>query len=528
MLHKIKEETLENIGSSIRNKLNTNVKYDPVDMPAAIDSIEQYRMVQTSDVDLDNGFYGRRAAAVAESYLYARQIAGQEFNYKTYNFLTNHQADGDYGGGDDSFENDAPDNDDVGSYTVSNDFDGYDPNTTYGYRLFDYASQPNTKFDGTFANNIAPCLDCSTFVLLALLGIPWENSPWIRYGDPKNGVYTWDPRNLENLVELSSDGTGWQQKELMYQPEGIFRDLGMQRQETVVGPNGAEQIRTRKFSCVRTAADLAQFYVNQGTVLYDRPIYTPEQREQNVPTEEEIWSIVQPGDLVFWSNLSTGKYGEVTMRQPNRFRCVSHVAMISNNPMRTVEVTSGNKMPNAVYYRLLNNELNPDSSKKRTRLNGITLIIRPDYRPRRGKEQVPLNKNLLEYPWTFSQLRRSTISGVQRWTMDGGNIHLEGTASAQITTYLKGSTTNGAYNYLELPAGTYTLSGMDGTGIQRTTLSLRVRNIDGTQFDTPVICYDGHHARFTLNETTRVQVVLHIASGLSVNSTITPTLIRNS
>lgn len=528
MMYKINGRILDDFGQTLRDKLDSDVKYTPAGMVEALKRLEQYRTMQIGDIDLDNGFYGRRAASVAESYLYARQILRQEFNYKVDNFLTNHQPGKASSGGDDANDPDTPDSEEGTSYSPDNDFSNYDPATTYGFRLYDYATQPSTKLDGTYPNHIAPCMDCSSFVLLALLGIPWANSPWVRYGDPKNGVYTWDAKNLETLMNMSYDGTGWQQKELIYQPAGLYRDIGMQRNETVVKPDGSTETVVRRFSCIRNAADLAQFYVNQGNVIYDRPIYLPEDREKNVPTQEQIWSIVQPGDLVFWSNTTKNASGDTVMRQPNRFRCVSHVAIVGNNPTRTVEVTSGSKLPNAVYYRLLNNETNPDGSAKRTRLNGITLIIRPDYRPNRGAEEIPLNKNLLTYPWTYSQARKSTNSGITRQTLNGNVIHLSGTSTSQTTTYLKGSTTNGAYNYLVLTPGKYTLSGMDGSGIQSNSLSLRVRKSDGTEFPTPIRCYDGHKVRFEITEPTSVQVVLYISSGITVNCDIAPVLVRDS
>lgn len=422
----------------------------------------------------DNGYYGFRAAMTAESYLYARLVSGQEFNYKTDNFLTNRTLPGHSA----PFAVDAYRAEIPSPAVTPKDFPGYDPKKTYGYRLFDRATRPKEKLDGTYPNHIAPCMDCSSFVLLALLGIDWEHSPWMHYGTN----VTWNARNIALLAKNASDGKNWQQLSLILQPQGKYRDIGIPR-----------------YSCVRTAADIAEVLLGSAGIVYDRPITSPETRKQNIPTAEEIHSIVQPGDIVFWSNLQRKENGKWGMRQPDRFRCISHIAMVASDPQYTVEVTSGSKLPHALYYRKLDNLYDMDGHAEQLRLDGITLILRPDYCRGNAPEEIPVGENLLRYPWAFSQEKVSNIEGLTCTVTGKSEILLVGSTD-ELT--LKEN--------LRLTTGTYQLSGCnDLTAIVRS--------------GSKILASGNPDFRFSISEPTTVCVSLNVPK---FSGTISPKLIK--
>lgn len=505
--YKIDSAILTEIADEARTKTSTSSNVKAKNIPALLHRIDMMQKMNCVPHDLENGYYGVRAAKVAESYLYARQVDGVVWNYAVNGIFYNHSASGSDDGSSDDIGDDVDDSEnDSSSDSQNSHFNGYDPSATSGYRLYGYAARPIGKTPNIIGNMI----DCSTFVSLVLRGIPYSNSPWVVYGDPANGVYTWNPANIVNLC----GNEGWEQRELDYQPAGLYNNIGISG-----------------YSSVRTAADLASYYYRAGRVLYDRPIYTCEDRAQNVPTQNEIISLLQPGDLIFWSNrtniAASGEDPSYVMSQPNRFRCVSHVAIVSTNIMRTLEVTHGRaatSLPNAIYYRTIRNEGNVH------RLDGITLVIRPDYRPKKPKEATPIGVNLCTYPWTFAQVRTSSNNGFTRTITGMNTIHFNGHADSAITLGIKGSSEN-PDNRLTLSPGTYRLSGMDNTGITSTACALQVRYYNNGQwedFGTPVRCYSGHNADFTLSSETDVKVSLYIGAGQSLDCDICPSLVRIS
>jgi hypothetical protein len=314
-------------------------------------------------------------------------------------------------------------------------------------------------------------IDCSTYVGLCLRGIPYEKSPYAIY-DGANAVW-WPANKLSSMYGTE----GWEFKDLDKQPAGKYHDIGI---------NG--------YSSVRLAADYGEYFYNKGDVLFDADV-----DGAPVPT---LWKDLnlQPGDLLFWSKASASD--EVK----KRFKAISHVAIVTENTSHFFEVTTGDKV-------VLYNDFEGD-------YNEVSLICRPNY----GKRVLPVNENILCYPWIYGALATSNLNGTTWNLIDTNTIKLSGTSTSIINRRLKGNTSTGVA--FTLPAGKYKLSGMDNTGISNSSVSLQIKNIDGTDFAVPIVCYKGNNPTFTISKTTDVAILLHIDAGCTLNCNITPTLVR--
>lgn len=326
-------------------------------------------------------------------------------------------------------------------------------------------------------------IDCSTFVGLVLRGIPYSNSPYALH---KGANATWTPSS-----ELSSMyGTdGWEFDILDQQPAGVFNNIGISGHSTI-----------------KSAADMGEFFYKYGYVMFDAAT----DGAMTTTKADSLQSKLKPGDLIFWSKPGA------TDTQKKRFRSISHVAIVVENTTHFIEVTSGSLV--VVYDDFASSYEN------------ISLICRPDYRPRQSGEKTPTGVNLLHYPWAYGALKTSVSNGMTLEVKGKNTIHLSGTNTAQVFRRLRGNEDTGTY--LTLSPGTYKLSGMSNVGITNTGVALQVRKADGTDFDEKIRCYTGNNPTFTLSSTTNIMVVLYIGendgAGYTLNCDITPTLVRTS
>jgi len=520
-VYKINRTTLEQIADAAREKLEVDYAIKGKNLATEVGRIQIGKPMSTTEVDYeDSGYYGMEAARTAESYLKARQIDGVAWNYNAVSIFDNYDADAkerEANNFEDADSQDTEDDDETdydASITDQSAYAGYDPAATVAtasnpvYRLYGYATKPYLKYKKKY---IAPIIDCSTFIGLALRGIDYDHSPWKLYGAPEIGDYTWTPRvDLPNLVRLCNKP--WAQTQLDYQPAGAFTDIGISGH-----------------SSVRLAAELGEFYYAAGKVLYDRVINSLAQRRTNVPTEEEIWPMLRPGDLLFFAGrkVVNSDYDEYetesevnaegqtvyyTMSIHERWRSISHVAMVATNPTKLIEVTNGRySLPNAVYMR--------DIALHNKKLNGLTLVIRPDYRPRKAPEKTTIGENQCVYPWYFSQKKEYVSDGGATLKTTGSNtIVLNGTTTAAKTLGVKG-TQNTEESALWLSKGTYQL-GIGNAAYTSGQLNLQVNKKDNTEFSPAIRAYGGHTTTFELTEDTEVLVRLYIGAGLTFSNTM--------
>lgn len=334
-------------------------------------------------------------------------------------------------------------------------------------------------------------IDCSSLMTLVLRGITYDKSPYALH---KGANATWNPSK-----ELSGmyGNEGWEFTFLDKQPEGFFNNLGI--------PG---------YSSVKSAADIAEYFYKYGYVLFDAKVDGPMTAEKAIEIEKKL----DPGDLLFWAKPTASD------AQKRRFRSISHTAMVAENTSHFLEVTTGDSV---VLYSTFDAE---DDDETNDKFNYISLICRPDYRPRQSAEKTPIGVNLLHYPWVYGAVKTSELNGVTFTIKNEHTIHMEGTNDAQIYRRLRGNEDAGTY--LTLSPGTYQLSGMDDVGISHTGVALQVRKADGTDFDEKIRCFTGTDPTFTLSKETNVLVILYFGendgAGYTVDCDVTPTLKRIS
>lgn len=364
-------------------------------------------------------------------------------------------------------------------------------------------------------------IDCSTFVGLCLRGITYENSPYAKYKDTgttgadedtdedgsesdvtdadaidtgAEGGDTWTPStDLPSMYGTD----GWEFRELDCQKDGLFNDIGL-----------------TGYSTIRSAADLGQYFYKHGRVLYDvraHGVIGEEESSFGAVSELEM----RPGDLVFWSRRDNDN--ETVL---GRFMSISHVAMVAEDTDDYYHVTGNQEKygQRVVWYT----KFGSDSGHP---ISDLVLVVRPDYRPHKPKEETPIGMNLLGYPWTQSRKAEFTTNGVTYTLVDEHSLIANGTGTTGASFGLKGI--SNTEDHITLSPGVYELSGIEGmTG---TYFALQVRYADGTDFDTPIRQphISTNTNTFTLAEETDVIVRLWVfANKVLDNVTFTPTLIR--
>lgn len=342
------------------------------------------------------------------------------------------------------------------------------------YAIFSAGNNPPVR-EGAYGR-----IDCSTFIGLCLRGITYENSPYAKHTEEN---ITWTPS-----TELASMyGTdGWEFTCFDKQPSGLFNDIG------ITG-----------YSTLRLAADIGQFFYKNGYVLWD----------QSQGTLTAMPEGLQPGDLIFWAN-SDNKAVQ------GRFMSISHVGMVAENAERYYHVTGSESQTGQTVVNYA--QFGADSYHP---ISDIVLIARPDYRPRKPKEETPLNANLLSYPWTVSRNKSFTVNGITYTVTGLHTLSANGTCTKNGTFRLKGYKSTS--DHTTLSPGTYELSGI--TGRTGTTYCLQLLQEDETDFPTRVRYPTDSDSvsTLTVTEETDVVVKLWAASGATcIDETITPKLIR--
>ena len=334
-------------------------------------------------------------------------------------------------------------------------------------------------------------IDCSTYIGLVLRGITYANSPYAKhpYDASEDANNRWVPSTEIGGMYGSN---GWEFNMIDSQPVGVYNNIGIDGRSTL-----------------RTAADFGEFFYKYGMVLYDSMIDAPLTAE----SAKELAKSFQPGDLIFWAKASADEV------QQRRFRSISHIAIVSERTDRYYHATSGSSV---VLYSAFT-----DAYEE------VALVCRPDYRPNKITGEIPVGVNLLRYPWSYGSSTVYEENGMKFSVNKDkiGVIHLSGTNTDAFSVNIKGHSNNDN-SYIKLTPGTYTLSGMSGTGVKALGLALQLRNADGSDFDPVIRCYDGNNPTFTLTKITNVKVQLYIGAnggdGYTLDCDITPTLKRTS
>ena len=221
----------------------------------------------------------------------------------------------------------------------------YDARKT-GEDIFEYDSSDNPfSSDATVRNkeNNKAKIDCSTYIGLVLRGIPYDASP---YANKK--VYTWNrSAGLDEIYENHKDKiASWSFKIIDKQPKYIFTDIGY-----------------TNCTSLKYAADFAEFFYKYSYVVFDRKMKAfLSDRQATIPNEsilkeEELTSlkeIIQPGDLLFWSDRDPEEGKTPTLNQQKRFREVSHIGIVAEDINYFYEV-SGKKIDSADNFYFTDN-----------------------------------------------------------------------------------------------------------------------------------------------------------------------------
>lgn len=168
----IQGETLQGIADAIRDVNGRTATYTMA-VSTYADEISKLDppITQYSEI-FENGYYGIRAAEVAETYLFARIMGTDKFAYRTTN-------------------------------------------------IFSVSSTPYVR-TGEYGR-----IDCSAFIGLVLRGITYENSPYAKHTASDS---TWSPSS-ELAGMYGTDG--WEFKELDRQKAGLFNNIGISGYSTI-------------------------------------------------------------------------------------------------------------------------------------------------------------------------------------------------------------------------------------------------------------------------------------------------------
>ena len=407
----------------------------------------------------------------------------------------------------------------------------------FTYSVTNAFSKPNK--DGgirTVRDNDCAQIDCSTFISLCLRGIHYENSPYAKLNEDTQEIEkrdSWKPAEelfsmYATYPELDSE---WifrtLDKQEKYHRDGVtvkFTDLGIDN-----------------FSSIRTAAHIGEYFYKNGYVVYDRI------KDGEIEDANELLNFfeLKPGDLIFWSNEES-----TSTESLGRFRSITHVAMVSEEPNAYYHVTGtkGRYDQAVVKFNFFDNN-NPDADAE-SHLDDdshtfemLTLICRPDYRPKISNE-TPKGHNLLSFPWaccyeqyrnkeatSTSYLTVNTDYGITFKIKNSHDIVITGTSTEGFNTNWKGSWREYYKEVLRLTPGTYELGGINGEKWTKTTFALQILKEDGSDFSTPVrYPFDENSTnRFTITENTNIRVRSYIGAGVEFPETgekFTPELIR--
>lgn len=459
-------DKLTNIANAIRDKKKITYELSLDAMAEEIKDIDRLQpMTMYPDgYELDNGWLGNFAAQTAATYHFARFNGDEDFVYNA----------------------------------NSSCFSNAEP------RIRDTATRltPIKQGDGTEKTDASTegCarIDCSTYVGLALRGIPYEDSPyaWNPYDGQPDGS-TWLPYNeLPQIYEELEynerrEYEGWDFRWLDMQPEGQFNDIGFEG-----------------YSTIRTAADFGEFFFKNGKVLFDEKV-------EGVMTQDKINELLpqlKAGDLIFWASPGA------TENQQKRFRQISHIGIVAERTDKYFHVTNDGKSRQVVLYNNVN-----------TAYAEMTLICRPNYTIGATRGIYPTSTNLLHYPWSYGFYKDYakyeggiTVSLVPNYP---DTLHVYGTATAATGISIRGDDSSD-YNYIPLTPGVYELGGMENSGLAETasaSLQLKCGSLTYNETDIKSRCAP---VRFAITTTTKAYVRLYVPKGVTLDFQMIPRLRR--
>lgn len=183
---------------------------------------------------------------------------------------------------------------------------------TFFYQTF------GTPLDDDFDDS-QKYIDCSSFVGLMLRGIPYGKSA---YAD--SSVYPERDSDEEGEDEESDDDSGGD-GDAVGGYAAAHTAANTADYAWAVNPSEFLEVRNTGEAPrpIRSASQLAQWLVRQGRAVRFQPDF----------------SNVEPGDIIFWAKrLEDGAY-----KQPNRYLCISHVAVCYSKLPQPEDVTLGMK-----------------------------------------------------------------------------------------------------------------------------------------------------------------------------------------
>ena len=289
-----------------------------------------------------------------------------------------------------------------------------------GKVTFSY-SGGSTIFEGKLTDANGNCyIDCSTYILLSLLGIDFNHSPYHKITGQVNK--TIDANTILPRTDYS------------------FEFPSLVSQLTSNFASGK----------IRYASDIAEYFYCQGKLI---------------PIDE-----VMPGDLIFHAS----KYDDGSYHINNRFKNISHVSIVAEE--KYIQRDSNNKVTYFEYYNVTS-ATNVIIRTKSTTRDDIVFCCRPDYRPRNTISEIS-NINLLSKSYHSGDVGITTLNGVQFDINEEGQISTTGQPSASTSFYL----TSKSYP-IYLKKGTYQLTGCplrEDTTSGR-TWGIGIKNTDGTE-----------------------------------------------
>lgn len=314
-------------------------------------------------------------------------------------------------------------------------------------------------------------LDCSSFVGLVLRGIEFKDTPyWKAKGEPFRHLsdYGLSKKVIYDLCQSSKHT--WANKYLDLQTDSSLRNIGVCNHYSI-----------------RNAAQIAEYYYNNGKVLYDfkeSPTTTP--------------GGLKPGDLIFWA-----KDGASDI-QKDRFRAISHIGIVARDTAKYYQVTgySDERVTDTVFYSAIS-----------TNLEFITMIIRPNYVP--IKEEVPPFINLVsQYHFDSCQVGSSMTKYGVKFTPQ---------AESGFTIERVEANTNGATFYIindddpiRLQKGTYKISGTPVCESASTNPEVRDWGLAIKTMSGDNLAWDkGTGVTFTITKDTKVYFYFYVGKSIT-------------
>lgn len=255
----------------------------------------------------------------------------------------------------------------------------------------------DTIFEGKLTDSNGKCyIDCSTYILLYLLGIDYIHSPYHKVSGQVN-----------QIIDAST---------IIPRTDYSYNFSSLVNQSASNFSNGK----------IRYAADLAEYFYCLGTLID--------------VTE------VMPGDLTFHA----AKNKDGTYHINNRFKNISHVGIVAEESY--MQRDSNGKVTYFEYYNVTSYEGVCIRTKSTSR-SDIVFCCRPDYRPREPISEIS-SINLISNSYRSRDVGETVLNGVTFNVFETGQITTTGTPTVETTFYI----TNKSYP-ISLKKGKYSLTG---------------------------------------------------------------------